>query len=102
MVMTRDSYGPCFRSLEQNDIYCVGFQDGALQSKDGKDIVLMGGQHCSALANPFLFPMPCFSHSVFFQTLYFQTSWLSMTWKIKSLGGLTTTVSDSTLESAHP
>jgi len=65
MVMTRDSYGPCFRSLEQNDIYCVGFQDGALQSKDGKDIVLMGGQHCSALANPFLFPMPCFSHSSF-------------------------------------
>ncbi|XP_021313607.1 aspartic proteinase-like protein 2 isoform X2 [Sorghum bicolor] len=26
------------------------------------------------------------------ETLYFQTSWLSMTWKIRSLGGLTTTV----------
>ncbi|CAD6264909.1 unnamed protein product [Miscanthus lutarioriparius] len=25
-----------------NDVYCVGFQNGALQSKDGKDIVLMG------------------------------------------------------------
>lgn len=25
-----------------NDIYCVGFQNGASQSKDGKDIVLMG------------------------------------------------------------
>jgi len=35
---------PCFLSLEQNDIYCVGFQNGALQSKDGKDIVLLGGQ----------------------------------------------------------
>jgi len=23
-------------------MYCVGFQNGALQSKDGKDIVLMG------------------------------------------------------------
>nr|CAB3484157.1 unnamed protein product [Digitaria exilis]CAB3486684.1 unnamed protein product [Digitaria exilis] len=26
----------------QNDIYCVGFQNGASQSEDGKDIVLMG------------------------------------------------------------
>ncbi|KAL6660407.1 hypothetical protein ACP70R_001953 [Stipagrostis hirtigluma subsp. patula] len=25
-----------------NDVYCVGFQDGALQSKDGKDTVLLG------------------------------------------------------------
>nr|CAB3445499.1 unnamed protein product [Digitaria exilis] len=25
-----------------NDMYCVGFQNGALQSKDGKDIVLLG------------------------------------------------------------
>ncbi|TKW38139.1 hypothetical protein SEVIR_1G094800v4 [Setaria viridis] len=25
-----------------NDLYCVGFQNGALQSKDGKDIVLLG------------------------------------------------------------
>lgn len=41
MVMTLMVH--VFRSLEQNDIYCVGFQNGALQSKDGKDIVLMGG-----------------------------------------------------------
>lgn len=38
-----------FLSLEQNDVYCVGFQNGGSQSKDGKDIVLMGGQHCTAL-----------------------------------------------------
>jgi hypothetical protein len=30
----------------------VGFQNGASQSKDGKDIVLMGGPYCTALANP--------------------------------------------------
>jgi hypothetical protein len=89
-------------SLEQNDLYCVGFQNGALQSKDGKDIVLLGGQHCTALANHFCFKDCVFEHTfVFLQIWFFQTSWLSMTWKIKSSGGLTTTVSAITFKHVH-
>jgi hypothetical protein len=38
--------------LEQKDIYCVGFQNGGLQSKEGKDMVLLGGLHYTTLANP--------------------------------------------------
>lgn len=57
---------PRFSLLEQKDIYCVGFQNGALQSKDGKDIVLMGGQHCTAVANPF-----CFKCCVFYASVCF-------------------------------
>jgi hypothetical protein len=36
--------------LEQKDLYCVGFQNGGLQSKDGRDMVLLGGPHCTTLA----------------------------------------------------
>ena len=88
-----------FGSLERNDLYCVGFQNSALRGE--KDVVLMGGQHCTALANPFC-SQCCVLKLCFnlFQILYFQTNLLSMTWKIKSLGGLTTTVSASTLKSA--
>jgi hypothetical protein len=30
----------------QNDVYCMGFQSGGLQTKDGKDMVLLGGICC--------------------------------------------------------
>ncbi|AQK57827.1 Eukaryotic aspartyl protease family protein [Zea mays] len=35
-------YGLVVYTVVKNDVYCVGFQNGASQSKDGKDIVLMG------------------------------------------------------------
>ena len=33
----------------QNDLYCMGFQSGGLQTKDGKDMVLLGGMRCFQL-----------------------------------------------------
>jgi hypothetical protein len=55
-----------------------------------------------ALYQRILFVKCCVFYATvcFVQILFFQTSWLSMTWKIKSLGGLTTTVSASTLKPA--
>lgn len=40
--------------FKQDNLYCVGFQNGGLQSKDGKGMVLLGGLSCSAHANPLL------------------------------------------------
>nr|CAB3446582.1 unnamed protein product [Digitaria exilis] len=42
--LTLDVYPHDYLFQNGNDIYCIGFLNGGLQTKDGKDMVLLGGK----------------------------------------------------------
>uniref|UniRef100_A0A453BSH3 Peptidase A1 domain-containing protein n=1 Tax=Aegilops tauschii subsp. strangulata TaxID=200361 RepID=A0A453BSH3_AEGTS len=53
-----------------DNLYCVGFQNGGLQSKDGKDMVLLGGHYFSAHEGFFFLKKICLScHCLFLSDL---------------------------------
>ena len=99
-VCGHDAYDPHF--FRWSRMTCTAWDSKMVDHNQRMERTLCLWEVSIALYQRILFVKCCVFYATvcFVQILFFQTSWLSMTWKIKSLGGLTTTVSASTLKPA--